>query len=92
MIYLESRHEKIVHQILSKYPYQFYVFGSRAKGNTRSRSDLNLCFKDQIPLSVQSHIEEDFEESDFPFLVDLVDWNMIDEGFKKHIEKDLVPI
>lgn len=92
MIYLESRHEEIVHQILSKYPYQFYVFGSRAKGNTRSRSDLDLCFKDQIPLSVQSHIEEDFEESDFPFLVDLVDWNMIDEGFKKHIEKDLVPI
>ncbi len=92
MIYLEPRHEKIVRDILSKYPYQFYVFGSRAKGHVRPRSDLDLCFKDPIPLSVQSHIEEDFDESDFPFFVDLVDWNTINDSFKKHIQNDLVEI
>jgi len=34
MIQLEKRHWKIIQQILSKYPYQFYAYGSRVKGDS----------------------------------------------------------
>ncbi|HEV2916643.1 MAG TPA: nucleotidyltransferase domain-containing protein [Candidatus Babeliales bacterium] len=90
MIYLEDRHQNILQNILKKYPYTFYAFGSRAKGTQRKLSDLDLCFIEPIPLSVQAHIEEDFEESDLPFTVDLVNWNRADEAFKRLVYPDLV--
>lgn len=92
MIYMETRHWKIVEEILSKYPYSFYAFGSRTKGTQKRLSDLDLCFKDPIPFNVQGHIDEDFEESDLPFKVDLLDWRYISPEFREVIEKDLVPI
>lgn len=72
MFRLEPRHQKIVQQILSKYPYRFYAYGSRAKGTARKFSDLDVCFYEEIPWNILSHIEEDFEESDLPFKVELV--------------------
>jgi predicted nucleotidyltransferase len=92
MIYMEPRHWKIVEEILSKYPYTFYAFGSRTKGTQRRFSDLDLCFKDPILFNVQGHIDEDFEESDLPFKVDVLDWRYISSDFQKIIEKDLIPI
>jgi len=69
---LEARHYQIVHQILSKYPYRFYAYGSRAKKTARKFSDLDLCYQEEIPLSVISQLREELEESNLPFAVDLV--------------------
>ncbi|MBS1988649.1 nucleotidyltransferase domain-containing protein [Candidatus Dependentiae bacterium] len=90
MLVLEDRHLKIIQKILSKYPYTFYAFGSRARGNPKQFSDLDLCFVQEIPLKTQIAIESDFEESDLPYKVDLVNWNTMNDDFKKIIEKDLV--
>lgn len=90
MIYMEAHHLEIVRNILKKYPYTFYAFGSRVKGTQKKLSDLDLCFTEDIPWSVRSHIDEDFEESDLPFKVDVVDWNMCDENFRALIAKDMV--
>ena len=90
MIYMESRHLEIVKSILQKYPYTFYAFGSRAKGTEKRLSDLDICFVDEIPGNILSHIREDFEESNLPFTVDLVNLNTCDEKFRLHIEPDLV--
>lgn len=92
MIHMNDSHWKIVQSILMKYPYTFYAFGSRVKGTEKRFSDLDLCFTDPIPWNIQSHIEEDFEESDLPFLVDVVDLNLCTKEFKKGIEKDIVLI
>lgn len=92
MIYLESRHRKIVEAILKKYPYTFYVFGSRAKGTQKRLSDLDLCFFEPIPINIQSHIDGDFEESDLPFKVDVVDWQDCSDSFRQLIAKDCVPL
>ncbi len=89
MINLEIRHLEIVQAILKKYPYTFYAFGSRAKDKAKRFSDLDICFKDPIPLNTQSHIEEDFEESNLPFKVDVVDWHQMTKDFQSLIEKDL---
>ncbi|MBM3886907.1 nucleotidyltransferase domain-containing protein [Candidatus Dependentiae bacterium] len=89
---IDPKHYSIVQAILASYPYTFYVFGSRAKDTARPLSDLDLCYKDSIPISIIAHIEEQFEESDLPFTVDLINWNTCSDDFKKLIEKDLVPI
>ncbi len=90
MIHMEERHWKIVQDILSHYPYTFYAFGSRAKGREKRFSDLDLCFTDSIPYNVQAHIDEDFEESDLPFKVDIIDWNSMSPDFQERIRQDLV--
>ena len=86
MIHMEKKHWKIVQSILSQYPYTFYAFGSRVKGTEKRFSELDLCFMEPIPGNVQAHIDEDFEESDLPFRVDVVDYNAISESFKAVIE------
>ncbi|CAG8821255.1 1131_t:CDS:2 [Gigaspora margarita] len=59
-------------QLLVKYPYRFYAYGSRVKGTARKFSDLDLCYQENIPENILSHLREDFEESNLPFKVDLV--------------------
>jgi len=72
MLQLEIRHQKIVRKILGKYPYKFYAYGSRVKGTARQLSDLDLCYQEDIPDAVAFQIEEEFKESDLPFMVELV--------------------
>jgi predicted nucleotidyltransferase len=72
MLQLETRHQKIIQQVLSKYPYKFYAYGSRAKGVARKLSDLDLCYQEEIPDAIAFQIEEEFKESDLPFFVELV--------------------
>jgi hypothetical protein len=36
-------------------------------------SDLDLCYQDNITLNTLAHLESDLEESDLPFLVELID-------------------
>ena len=49
MLQLEVRHQQIVEEILNKYPYSFYAYGSRVKGKAEKYSDLDLCYQTEIP-------------------------------------------
>ena len=71
---METRHREIVNSILSKYPYQFYAYGSRVKNRAKKYSDLDVCFYGEMPWNVLSHIQEDLEESDLPFKVEIMSW------------------
>lgn len=92
MLHLSESESAIVKSILAKYPYKFYVFGSRAKGNYKKYSDLDICYKDDIPLSIKAKIEGDFEDSALPFTVDLLDLKTCDNSFKDKIQNDMVSI
>ena len=92
MIKLEEKHLKTLKQILTKYPYTFYLFGSRAKGKSSKFSDIDLCYKESIPGNIITKIRFELEDSNLPFFVDLVCWNNMTEGFQKLIEKDLKPL
>jgi predicted nucleotidyltransferase len=70
---MSNRDKKILSQILSKYPYHFYAYGSRVKGVARKYSDLDICYQEEIPSYVLVEIEKDLEDSDLPFVVELVD-------------------
>ncbi|MDP4725107.1 MAG: nucleotidyltransferase domain-containing protein [Alphaproteobacteria bacterium] len=89
---MDDRHLDIVKNILKKYPYTFYAFGSRVRGTEKRLSDLDLCFIESIPGNIRSHIDEDFEDSDLPYKVDVVDWHACDKSFKSLIRNDLALI
>ena len=92
MLQVENKHKEIIQQVLGKYPYHFYAYGSRVKGKAEKYSDLDLCYQEEIPLNVLSHIHEDFENSNLPFKVDLVFWGWMDERFQELIRGDLILI
>ena len=99
IIDIEKKHLDLVKQILKKVLGEnsdiiVFVFGSRIKGNAEKFSDLDLAiFKEgeNVPKLVAELLYE-FEESDLPFKVDVVDLNETSENFRKAIEKDLVKI
>ena len=72
MLQIKSRHYGIIQQILSKYPYQFYAYGSRVKNQAKEYSDLDLCYYEEVPWRIISQIHGELEESDLPFKADLV--------------------
>ena len=90
MLQLENRHWQIVQQILAKYPYAFYAYGSRVKGEAWKFSDLDLCYREPIPWKTLSSICGELEESDLPFKVDLVYWEWMSSEFQEIIKEDLV--
>ncbi|MCE8163114.1 MAG: nucleotidyltransferase domain-containing protein [Candidatus Moeniiplasma glomeromycotorum] len=92
MLQLENRHWTIIQSILSKYPYKFYAYGSRVKGNARRLSDLDLCYFENIPDSVVFQIKDEFTESNLPFLVELVAWKNMRPIFQQAIQSDLTLI
>ena len=83
---------QILIQILNKYPYKFYAYGSRAKGTAKKYSDLDLCYRENIPSYKVVELEEELENSDLPFMVELVNWQRMHSDFRERIQKDLVLI
>ena len=63
------------------------AFGSRAAGNARRHSDLDLVVMTERPLDVVvlAGMNEAFSESSVPFTVDVLDWASLDENFRRLI-------
>lgn len=77
-------------EILKKHLTQdtiVWVFGSRANHTQKPFSDLDLAIEacQEIPYATWVHIKHDFEESDLPYKVDLVDWHLLDPSFQANI-------
>jgi hypothetical protein len=53
---------------------------------------LDLCYREDIPLSTVSVIKEEFEESNLPFEVEVVAWKNMRPVFREMIKKDLTLI
>ena len=90
MIKMEKKDFQLLTQILSKYPYRFYAYGSRVKGTARQFSDLDLCYQENIPYEIVCQIKEELEESNLPFFVELVNWKQMRPEFQEMIKEDLV--
>jgi len=68
-----------------------WAFGSRVKFTSKPASDLDLvAFIQPEQESDLADLKEAFAESDLPFKVDILDWEVIPDNFKKNIEKDYV--
>ena len=63
----------------------------RATGEAKKFSDLDLGLKEPISDYEYELLKEKFENSDLPFTVDIVEYDKVDDSFKKIIDKEAVP-
>lgn len=93
---IETRHLEILSEILSKVPpeYQVWAFGSRARGTAKPYSDLDLAIVGPKPLPLQllTTLSMDFEESDLPWTVDILDFQAISDSFRDQILQNHVVV
>lgn len=89
MIKLSEKELDIVVTILKKYVpnFEIFIFGSRYNGNTHEHSDLDIAIKgrEKIDLLRFAELRDDFQNSDLPFRVDLIDFNRISPEFQSII-------
>ncbi|KUO49286.1 MAG: hypothetical protein APF76_15900 [Desulfitibacter sp. BRH_c19] len=89
MIKLSEKELQLVKNILKNYVHDFevLVFGSRVNGNTHEHSDLDIALRgpDKIDLLLLADIKDEFQNSDLPFRVDIIDFNRISPEFQKVI-------
>jgi len=92
MINLLPEHLEIVRDILRRHVpgCEVYIFGSRTTNSVKKYSDLDLVIigKEKLSGNVMHSLINDFQESDLPFRVDVMDWNTISKEFQKVIEKN----
>lgn len=76
--------------VLQKYPAidKAVIYGSRAKGNYRTGSDIDLTlFGELLDQKMCLDIAEDLDELLLPYMIDLSVYALIDhEGLKEHID------
>jgi predicted nucleotidyltransferase len=65
------------------------IYGSRAKGNFRNGSDIDITVKGKgINRKIMSNIWQDIEDLNFPYKVDLSDFdNLNTPNLSAHIER-----
>lgn len=71
--------------------HEVWAFGSRVHGRNLKRfSDLDLAIITDKPLDplLLADLKEAFTESDLPFKVDVLDWAVTNERFRRIIEKE----
>lgn len=81
--------------ILAEIPnVEIYIFGSRVQGNALEYSDVDIALKNEEKISIESilKLRIKFENSTFPYKVDIVDLKNLKDKFRGIIEKDLYRI
>jgi len=91
MIDLKPKHLETVRELLALHVPECEVraFGSRVNGMAKSYSDLDLVVIGTAKLE-RNRVEllrEAFMDSELPFRVDVLDWNVIPESFKRIISQ-----
>ena len=88
LILEQSDHDTVLAILRHRIPDRtVWAFGSRAGGKARKYSDLDLVVvgSEPIPNDIYDQLVEDFDESELPIRVDLLDWNRIDDTYKPYI-------
>ena len=79
----------LVRSILGKYvpEREVWVFGSRVNRENKKFSDLDIAIIGETPIEPLrlALLEDDFSESDLPFKVDIIDWAVTSDSFRKII-------
>jgi len=84
--------KSIVFQFLNRKSDKVFLFGSRAIGNGRKFSDIDIGIKSNRTISPMTmfEIEEAFEVSEIPYTIDVVDFSKVAERFKAVAKQKII--
>lgn len=80
----EDKIKQIVGNLLPEGKYNVFLFGSRVSGKNLKWSDydIGVLGDKPLPLDKKAEIVEALEESDIPYLVEVVDFSRVSDKFK----------
>lgn len=87
---LSEKTIEIIKKLLFNYPQikEVKIFGSRAKGNYKPSSDIDLALFGNIDDKLLRHIASELDELPTPYQFDVLNYNDIDnENLKNNIDK-----
>ncbi|MBU3662736.1 MAG: nucleotidyltransferase domain-containing protein [Bacteroidetes bacterium] len=84
--------KQIVLKHIDSNKYQVFLFGSRAYGNEKFFSDIDIGIlgKEAVNSIILADLEAELEESLVPFKVDLVDFNKVSIDFKNQAMQKII--
>lgn len=68
----ENSYEKIKEIVNTYKDYRFKVFGSRARGDNKPNSDIDIAVEGEISTEKQKEIMNCFDSLDIPYMIDIV--------------------
>ena len=69
-----------IKNVINKYQnYEFIVFGSRARGDYKNGSDLDIAIKGEMDDKKQYEILSSFDLLDIPYMIDIIFVNKINK-------------
>ena len=91
---ITEKEEGIIKKILAKYPYEFYYYGSRVKGDFTKSSDLDILIESapEIKQSDIENLEKEFNESLIPYRVNFSRRDRMEDYFYELIKDNLVKV
>lgn len=75
-----------IKEITKKYECVFKIFGSRARGDFKQNSDIDIAIENALTEEQKYKIKNDFDLLDIPYTIDLV---FIDEITKLELIKSI---
>ena len=78
-------YEKILN-VVKKHKCKFILFGSRARGDYKANSDIDIAVLGKIDEKTEYAIRNSFDILDIPYTIDIV---FIDRGIKKELEEKI---
>ena len=82
-----------IKNISQKYDYKFYIFGSRARGDYKNNSDIDIAISGVVSEKDETEIRNEFDLIDMEYLLDIVFINQLtNKELIENIEKEGVLI
>lgn len=83
-IYLENKIKSLLEEKLWKKEFSYFLFGSRVMWDYRKNSDYDIWILGKKKLDFRKYIQlKRFLDDNINFPIDLVDFNRVDDDFKK---------
>lgn len=78
---------RIIFERLNGLDVQVFLFGSRARGDARRTSDIDIGLWPRAPLpaGLISELREALDESSIPYYVDVVDLTAVEPGLRERV-------
>jgi len=61
-----------IKKVIQKYDYKFVIFGSRAKGNFKDNSDIDIAVWGDIDFDEKVKIKDELTSLNIPYFIDVV--------------------